>query len=227
MAEAVEEDCRCPAPEPDAVALAPGDGVLDRGREQRGGLGLAALVGREQHSAVRGHAHASRGGDRISLCDHRTRFTEIAAPGEDDPLALQRGRELRDRSGVTGQLQLPSDDRVPANYVPQRGGGPRGPSPELKHLLITAKRAHRLPERRRRRSESLRDQLREAVQEKVGSKRLVRRRRSGADSARDIAQCAGARKLARSQSGAQGLEIGLTREVDIEQLELLRFAQQL
>jgi hypothetical protein len=40
-------------------------------------------------------------------------------------------------------------------------------------------------------------------------------------------QCAGARKLARSRSGGPGLEICLTREVDVEQLELLRRLQQL
>ena len=86
-----------------------------------------------------------RGGERISLCDHRPGFAEVAAPDDEDPLALQRGRELRGRSGVTGQLQLPGDDRVPANQVPERGGGPRGHRPELEHLLIVAERAHGLP----------------------------------------------------------------------------------
>jgi hypothetical protein len=62
---------------------------------------------------------------------------------------------------------------------------------------------------------------------KVGPKRLVRRRRRGADSARDVAERPGARKLARSQGGAPRLEIGLAREVDVEQLELLRRLQQL
>ena len=55
----------------------------------------------------------------------------------------------------------------------------------------------------------------------------MRRRRSGADSPRDIPQCAGARKLACSGSGGPGLEIGLTRKVDVEQLELARRLQQL
>src|SRR4029078_3705671 len=98
-----------------------------RGREQRGGLGFWGLVGPEQHSAVRGHTDASRGGDRRSLHDQRAFFTAVAAPGDDDPLALQRGRELRERSGVTGQLQLPSDDRVAPNHVSESGGRTRSP----------------------------------------------------------------------------------------------------
>src|SRR6185503_6635527 len=73
----------------------------------------------------------------------------------------------------------------------------------------------------------LRDQLREAVQQEVGRVWLVRRRRSGADSPRDLAERTGARKLARSQSGAPRMEVGLARKVDVERLELPRGLQQL
>jgi hypothetical protein len=152
--------------------------------------------------------------------------TTVAAPRGDDAPAVQRGHEQRERSGVTGQLQPPGADRVPALPVPERGGGGRDHRPELEHLLIVAKRAHRLPQRWRRRSESLRDQPREAVQQEVGRKRLVRRRRRRADGPRDLAERPGARKLARGQGGAPGLEIGLAREVDIERLELSRRFQQ-
>src|SRR5207244_3668753 len=138
-AEAVEEDGACPARKLEADALAAGGGVLDRRREQAGGLGYSPLVGREQHSPVRGDADAGRGGDRISL----------------------------------------------------------------------------------------RDQLREAVQQQVGGKRLVRRRRRGADRPRDLAERPGAVKLARSRGGTPRLEIRLAREVDVERLELPRRLQQL
>ena len=144
-----------------------------------------------------------------------------------DALALQRGGELGERSGLTRQLQLAGDDRVPALQVPERGGGGRCHRPELEHLLIVAKRNDRLPQRRRRRSEPRRDQLGEAVEEEIGRVRLVRGRRSGADCARDLAERAGTHKLARSQGRAPRLEIGLAREVDVERLEQPRRLQQL
>src|SRR5205085_11095087 len=79
----------------------------------------------------------------------------------------------------------------------------------------------------RRRSESLRDQLRETVQQEVGRKRLVPRRRRRADGPRDLAERSDARKLARGQGGAPGLEIRLARKADVEGLEPPRRLKQL
>ena len=57
--------------------------------------------------------------------------------------------------------------------------------------------------------------------------RLVRRPRRRADGPRDVAKRPGARKLARGQGGAPGLEIRLARKADVEGLEPPRRLKQL
>jgi hypothetical protein len=124
-------------------------------------------VGREQHPPVRRDADPGRGGDGVGLRDHRGRLPEVAAPRDDDSVPLERSRQEGERPGLAGEPQLQRDDGTEALHVPERGGPRRGDRSPLQRHLVLAKRAHGLPQPRRRSGEPFRDQLRESVQEEV------------------------------------------------------------
>ena len=223
-AEAVVEHGGRPARVLDAQALAAGRGA-------RRPSPRAARRPRPRAPAARRAACRRTARSRMPVAPltasasaiERGRLAKSPLQRDDDARALQRRRSSGERAGVTGELHLPGDDRVrkPSMSQSARGGG-RGHRSPPEHLrVVVGERAHRLAQRRRRRC---------AVRRVTAA----RGRRAGGPTARgscggggaaraaarDVAQRAGARQLARGQRGAPRVEVRLARELDVERLEL-------
>ena len=138
------------------------------------------------------------------------------------PLPCSAVASWCERSGLTGELQLAGDDRVPALLVPERGGGGREPSPRSGAPVSSSRNAlTALPQRRRRRSEPSATSCARPSSRRSDATRLVRRRRRGARRpARPRASVPAPASSPAARAVPQRLEIGLARKVDVERLEL-------
>ena len=141
---------------------------------------------------------------------------------------VERILQVHECSGVAGELNLSSGQRVPGFGVPQFGGdggaGPVACEPEPAPLFVgadvqSANHFECSGERRNGRCVSLREPHREPVEHDVNRPRWFGTRGRGARGFGGLQHAAGILVAARQQRGPERLQVGLARQFGIERLE--------
>ncbi len=134
-AETVEEHRARPARVLDRGSLAAGRGLLDRGVDQPGRVGLAALKAGEHEGAVRRDLGARGLGDAVGLGDQQRRPAELSAQRHGLRHHVDADREHGQRAGLARELDPARGDREAGLVVPHHHGGRGREPPPAKDLL--------------------------------------------------------------------------------------------
>ena len=177
---------------------------------------------------VRRDAASGHLGDGVGLRDQGRGRREVTSPCVAHGQRDQTGRQLLERASVTGELDLPRDDRAPGIFVPQHGGGdPAPPESLFPGDVSRGEGVHCLPQRRNRGGGTVGDQPRQAVEEQVDRAGRVPGRGEGPGGAGDLEHIAGACQMPGERGRAPRGQVGLAGQIQVQRLEPLgRLEQQ-
>jgi hypothetical protein len=163
----------------DPNSLAPLQHIFVGRLGQRDSVGFAATQGVETQGAIRREADPGRFGRGLYLLDQRRCTNKIAGEQVHVDARAEGERKLAERAGLVGKLDVPTREEVPAVVIPQmQGGDARQPQPT--QLLcgghVAAESAQCPPQGRHPGRVTVAKQRCQAIKEKIGRPRRMRRR---------------------------------------------------
>ena len=218
--EAVVEDRGRPVGMDDCGSLSAGPRMLECRCDEPGALGLVALQCGKSKRWVGGDLAPCRRGDRVALSDDRGGPREVAHPRGRNSQLPEVEREVRERAGVTDELDVPSRDVAHALDVPHETAR-LGRDPAPLHHVIDRDVGELLrcpPQGRSRGNVPLGRQQREAVEQQVDGAGIAIRGRERLDGAADLQADVRVGEVSCDAGGAPGGDVRRSRARHIERL---------
>lgn len=179
-AEAVIEQCARVIADAQPHAFATARHVVDSGLDKLASFGLATSPGSERDGAVGRELGPSHLGDRAHLLHQRCALVQLAREHVHEDAGPEGDREHGERTCLPCELDMTSAQHLPALVIPQVIGHassePQPAQPFLGGDVLAAESAQRSFQQRCAGGAAVRDQQRQAVEEKIGRAGRCRRR---------------------------------------------------